>query len=114
MERTTILFRPVGEDELRLIVEAGYKALPPRLPGQALSCSQRGICDANRPRLEGKAIKGRYVTGFAVKTSYLAQFPIHKVGGTMHTESGIPAEKLAEFQQNIVGLIEAVSEFRGK
>lgn len=64
--------------------------------------------------LEGKAIKGRYVTGFAVKTSYLAQFPIHKVGGTMHTESGIPAEKLAEFQQNIVGLIEAVSEFRGK
>jgi len=32
----------------------------------------------------------------------------------MHTESGIPAEKLAEFQQNIVGLIEAVSEFRGK
>jgi hypothetical protein len=36
------------------------------------------------------------------------------VGGTLHLEYWIRAEKLEEFNQNIVGKIEVVSEFHGK
>jgi hypothetical protein len=36
MEETTVLFRPVGENELRLIAELGYREFPPRLPGQPI------------------------------------------------------------------------------
>ncbi len=54
-----------------------------------------------------------FVTRFAIKTSYLSQFPVQKVGGAMHLEYWIPAEKLSEFNQNIVGKIEVISEFHG-
>jgi hypothetical protein len=37
-----------------------------------------------------------------------------KSGVTIHVEYWIPAEKLDEFNRNIVGLIEMVSQFRGK
>jgi hypothetical protein len=36
------------------------------------------------------------------------------VGGALHLEYWIPAEALNEFNQNIVGKIEVVSEFHGK
>lgn len=55
-----------------------------------------------------------YVTRFHVKTAYLAQFAVQKVGGANHLEYWIPAEKLDEFNQNIVGKIEVTSEFHGK
>jgi hypothetical protein len=39
---------------------------------------------------------------------------VQKVGGALHLEYWIPAEKLTEFNQNIVGLIEVISEFHAK
>jgi hypothetical protein len=39
---------------------------------------------------------------------------VQKVGGELHVEYWIPAKKLAEFNKNIVGLIEVISEFHGK
>jgi hypothetical protein len=39
---------------------------------------------------------------------------VHKVGGALHLEYWIPAEKLKEFSQNITGKIEVISEFHGK
>ncbi len=35
------------------------------------------------------------------------------VGGKTHEESWIPAEELEEFNKNIAGKIEVISEFRG-
>lgn len=35
-EDTTTLYRPVGQFELDLICESGYKAFPPRLPYQPI------------------------------------------------------------------------------
>jgi len=32
----TLLYRPFGLHELRLIAEAGWRAFPPRLPGQPI------------------------------------------------------------------------------
>lgn len=118
VEETIVLFRPVDENELQLIAESGYKTFPARLPGQPIfypvlneEYAKQIARDWNAKSSPSKA---GYVTRFAVKADYLAQFPIHKVGGTMHTEYWIPAEKLDEFNHNIVGLIDVISEFRGK
>jgi hypothetical protein len=118
MEETTILFRPVGANELRLIAESGYSAFPRRLPGQPIfypvlneEYATQIARDWNAKNSKSKA---GYVTRFAVKTSYLSRFTVQKVGGTLHLEYWIPAEQLSEFNQNIVGKIEVVSEFHGK
>jgi hypothetical protein len=36
VEETTILFRPVGHEELELIRKSEFKTFPPRLPGQPI------------------------------------------------------------------------------
>ena len=118
MEETTVLFRPVGENELRLIAESGFRSFPPRLPGQPVfypvlneECATQIARDWNAKNSHSKA---GYVTRFAVKAEYLSQFTVQKVGASLHLEYWIPAEKLAEFNQNIVELIEVISEFHGK
>jgi hypothetical protein len=118
MEATTILYRPVGANELRLIVNSGYRAFPPRLPGQPIfypvlneEYATQTARDWNAKNSKSKA---GFVTRFAVKTSYLSQFTVQKVGGALHLEYWIPAESLTEFNQNIVGKIEVISEFHGK
>ena len=117
MDEVTILYRPVGANELRLIAESGYTFFPPRLPGQTIfypvlneeyaTQIARDWNAKNSPSHSG------FVTRFAIKTSYLSQFSVQKVGGAMHLEYWIPAEKLSEFNQNIVGKIEVISEFHG-
>jgi hypothetical protein len=118
MEETTILYRPVGGSELRLIAESGYTAFPPRLPGQPIFYPVLNEEYATQIARDWNAKDSQsrvgYVTRFAVRTSYLSQFAVQKVGGALHLEYWIPAEKLEEFNQNIVGKIEVISEFRGK
>jgi hypothetical protein len=118
MVETTILYRPVGADELRLIAESGYRSFPPRLPGQSIFYpvlnEEYATQIARHLNAKNSQSQLGYVTRFAVKTSYLFQFPVQKVGGAMHLEYWIPAEKLREFNESIVGLIEVISEFHGK
>jgi hypothetical protein len=118
MEETTVLFRPVGENELRLIAESGFRSFPPRLPGQPIfypvlneEYATQIARDWNAKNSQSKL---GYVARFAVRTEYISQFTVQKVGGSLHLEYWIPAEKLAEFNQNIVGLIEVVSEYHIK
>jgi hypothetical protein len=54
-----------------------------------------------------------FVTRFAVLAAYLSNFAVQKVGTLEHTEYWIPAEELATFNENIVGLIEVIQEFGG-
>jgi hypothetical protein len=118
MNETTILYRPVGANELRLIAESGYSAFPPRLIGQPIFYpvlnEEYATQIARDWNAKNSKSKVGYVTRFAVKTSYLSQFTAQKVGGALHLEYWIPAEQLSEFNQNIVGKIEVVSEFHGK
>ena len=118
MEKTTVLFRPIDENELRLIADSGYCAFPPRLAGQPIFYpvlnEEYATQIARDWNAKNSRSKAGYVTRFAVKTEYLSQFTVQKVGGSLHLEYWIPAEKLAEFNQNIVGLIEVISEFRAK
>lgn len=118
MEETKILYRPVGENELRLIAESGYTAFPPRLSGQPIfypvlneEYATQIARDWNAKNSQSRA---GYVTRFAVKTGYLSRFEVQKVGGSLHLEYWIPADRLAEFNNNIVGPIEVISEFRSE
>jgi len=114
--KTTELFRPVGENELKLIRDSGNRAFPPRLPEQPIfypvlneAYAQQIACEWNSKREPNRA---GYVTRFQVKTEYLDRYEVHTVGGSVHQEYWIPAEELAEFNQNIVGEIEVVATFQ--
>ena len=116
MHETTILFRPVGQHELQLIRESGFTAFPPRLPEQPIfypvltqEYAEQIARDWKAKRDEGKV---GYVTRFAVRSDFLRRYQIQTVGGSIHCEYWIPAEHLAEFNQNIVGRIEVVAEYR--
>ncbi|MEO7672531.1 MAG: hypothetical protein ABIU09_00460 [Pyrinomonadaceae bacterium] len=53
-----------------------------------------------------------FVTKFEVVERFLDKYEVRLVGGNEHKEYWIPAEDLEEFNRNIVGNIEIVSEFR--
>lgn len=117
-DATTTLFRPVGQAELDLIRESGWRAFPPRLPHQPIfyPVTHEGYAaEIARKWNANEAEAGfvGYVTRFRVRDSMLLRYPVQIVGGREHTEHWVPAEELAEFNANIVGPIEVVAEFRG-
>src|SRR5436309_11148031 len=118
MAPTTTLYRPLDGNELRLIASSGYREFPPRLPGQPIFYpvlnEEYAIQIARDWNAKNSGSKAGYVTRFAVRTEYLSQFKVQKVGGSLHLEYWIPAEKLDEFNRNIVGLIEVIAEFHDK
>jgi len=55
-----------------------------------------------------------YVLRFSVSSSFLERYEIHTVGNSYHREYWIPAADLGEFNRNIAGTIDIISEFRKK
>src|SRR5882724_8838423 len=117
MNEIMVLYRPVGEAELKLIAETEYREFPPRLPGQPIFYPVLNEEYAIQIARDWNATNSQspvgYVTRFAVKSDYLSKFDVQKVGGANHLEYWIPAEQLAEFNANIIGLIEVIAKFRG-
>jgi hypothetical protein len=116
MDETTVLFRPVGEEELELIRQSEFTAFPPRLREQPIfypvlneEYAAQIARDWNAKRNLNKV---GYVTRFCVRTEYLRRHEIQTVGGSVHQEYWIPAEELPEFNLNIVGRIEVLAEYR--
>jgi hypothetical protein len=111
---TTILYRPVGSKELALIRASGYRAFPPRLPEQPIFYPVLNEEYARQIARDWnvKASGAGYVTRFAVRTEFVDRYPVHTVGSSVHQELWIPAEDLAELNRNIVGLIEAIEEYK--
>lgn len=116
MDETTILFRPVGGEELQLIRESNFTAFPPRLSEQPFYYpvlnEQYAAQIARDWNARHNPDKVGYVTRFAVRTEYLERYPIQTVGSSDHQEYWIPAAELEEFNRNIIGSIEVVAEFR--
>jgi len=112
---TVTLYRPVGPVELELIKKSGWTEFPPRVPDQPIFYPVTNHAYATQIARDWnvKASGAGFVTRFAVNASHLAHFPMQTVGGSMHSEYWIPAEELAEFNANIVGLIEVVEAFHG-
>jgi hypothetical protein len=113
--KTTILYRPVGPKELKLIEASGWKAFPPRLQDQPIfypvtneDYAIQIARDWNVP-----ASGSGFVTRFEVEAEYLSRFGEQVVGGTVHRELWVPAEELEEFNRHIVGLIEVTQRFGG-
>ena len=117
MELTT-LFRPVGVRELQSVRQSGFTVFPPRLPGQPIFYPVLEEEYANQIARDWNAKDARsgnagYVLRFLVRTDFLSRIEVHQVGSRLHREYWVPAEDLAAFNQNIVGKIEIVREFRG-
>jgi hypothetical protein len=110
---TTTLYRPVGPEELELIKQADWRAFPPRLPEQPIFYPVINEEYARQIARDWnvKASGAGFVTKFEVESDYLSQSNVHIVGASEHAEYWIPAERLAEFNQRIVGRIEVIAEF---
>ena len=113
MTTNTICYRPLGQKELDLVVQTGYKRWPPRLPEQpifypvtneeyAVELTQWNITDFGVG----------YVSRFEVKKEFMDRYEIKCVGGKSHTEWWIPAEDLEELNDNIVGTIEIIGAYK--
>ncbi len=115
---TVVLYRPVGQLELDLIAESGYKEFPPRLPYQPIfypvlnkEYADQIARDWNT-KDKASGFVG-YVTCFKVRNEYLDRYDVQIVGSMdVHQEYWIPAEEVSEFNSNIVGLIEVIETFK--
>jgi hypothetical protein len=112
----TTLYRPVGRKELQLVRASGFRAFPPRLPGQPLfypvlneEYATQIARDWNT-KDEASGYEG-YVLKFGVRTEFLNQYETHVVGKSTHREYWIPAGDLERFNSNIVDTIEIIRHF---
>jgi hypothetical protein len=116
---TTTLYRPVGQEELRLIEASGWREFPPRLPEQPIFYPV--LTEEYAAEIAGRwnvkdAASGfvGLVTRFEVRTEYLDRFEVQEAGGSTRREYWIPAEELDELNRNIVGRIEVKRSFPGE
>jgi len=114
---SVMLYRPVGQAELDLIRDLGMRAFPPRLPEQPIFYPVTNQRYAEQIARDWNTKDERsnytgYVLNFAVDAEYLSQFPTRTVGAKDHTEYWIPAERLEEFNQHIIGKIQILGVYR--
>jgi hypothetical protein len=117
LTETTVLYRPVGQTELDLIRQSGYKEFPDRLPGQPIFYpvldEQYATRIARDWNTKYNSQRVGYVTRFRVRTDFIKRYKVQTVGGEEHKELWVPAQELHEFNENIVGEIEVIAEYRG-
>jgi hypothetical protein len=118
MKMNVTLFRPVGAEELTLIVDSGMKYFPPRLYWQpifypvlnfkyAAEIAERWNMGA--PDSDGAG----FVTEFEIPDEYFRTFQVQTVGLAYHQELWVPAEDLDTFNQKIVAGIKVVKGYVG-
>ena len=112
-EATTLLYRPVGPEELELLRKADFKRWPPRLPGQPIFYPVTNEQYAAEIAGQWNVKDSGYgaVTQFRVRASFMSKYDIQRVGGAHHTEWWVPAGELEALNDNIVGSIEVIREF---
>lgn len=115
----TVLYRPVGQKELDLIAESGWRRFPPRLDWQPIfypvlteDYATRIARDWNTKDEANGAVG--FVMRVSVRTSFLANYEPQEAGGRDLREYWIPAEELDAFNDAIVGSIEVICEWRGQ
>ncbi|WP_223608344.1 ADP-ribosylation/crystallin J1 [Chryseobacterium sp. OSA05B] len=116
---TTIpLYRPVGEQEMILILESGCKKFPPRLEWQPIfypvlnESYASEIAEKWNTRDEAGNYLG-FVTKFEVPEEIMNQYTTQNVGARNHNELWVPAEEVENFNDEIVGDIEVIRVFVG-
>lgn len=113
-KETILLFRPTGPNELKLVEDTGFRRWPPRLPEQPIfypvTNEQYAKEIATQWNIRDSGVG--YVTRFHVKKAFMDNYKIEQVGASHHTEWWVPAEDLDELNDNIVGYIEVIGEYR--
>ena len=114
---TVMLYRAVGKKEMELIKESDFIEFPPRLSFQPIFypvLHKAYAIQIARDWNTKDAASGYfgYLTRFRVQAEFLKKYPVQTVGSSIHQEYWIPAEELAQFNQNIVGKIEIFAEYQ--
>lgn len=117
MSEAVTLFRPVGQQELDLIAQSGWKRFPPRLAFQPIfypvlnqDYAEKIARDWNT-KDEASGFVG-YVLQFQVRAEVANRYPPQTVGSRLCQELWVPSEELEEFNDAIVGTIAVVAEYR--
>jgi len=116
-DQITTLYHPVGQVELDLIQASAFRRFPPRLPEQPFFYPVLSEVYATQiardwnTKDESSGFVG-YVLSFGVRSEFLSHYEVHTVGSSEHREYWIPAADLEKLNENIVGAIVVVSEFR--
>ena len=113
----TTLYRPIGELELDKIRSTGFRRFPPRLVWQPIFYPVLTEDYADFIAREWNSTDPDhnyvgFVTRFDVRNAFLSQYEIHTASDRQTREYWIPAEELDAFNDNIVGEIEVIGEFR--
>ncbi len=114
VNETVTLFRPTGPNELKLVEQSGFRRWPPRLPEQPFFypvTNEQYAAEIAR-NWNVKDSGSGYVTRFQVKKAFMDRYQVQTVGARHHTEWWVPAEELEALNDNIVGLIEVIGEFK--
>lgn len=110
------LYRPVGEQELKLIAQSDYTAFPPRLPEQPIFYPVLNrryateIAERWNTRDPQSGYKG-YITSFEIDDDFIGRYEVQTVGRSYHQEYWIPAEELDAFNEHIIGKIQVLQAF---
>jgi len=119
MIKNITLYRPVGANELMLIIESGMKRYPPRLFWQPIFYPvlnfQYAAEIAERWNMGDPDSDGvGFVTELEIPEGYFQTFPVQTVGLRHHQELWIPAEQLNEFNEKIIDGIRISRSFVGR
>ena len=116
---TRVLFSSVGRRELELIRQSGCRQFPPRPAHQPVlhplltEEHARRIARERHARDESSGFAG-FVLRFSVKSTFLEQFAVEKGESCEALEYRIPAERLPELNENIVGVIQMLADYYGQ
>ena len=107
------LYRPVGPKEYQLIEDSGFKRFPPRLPEQPIFYPVLNLEYARKIASEWNVPHSGvgFVMAFEIDDFYINRYEVQTVGSSVHQEYWIPAEDLEQFNDHIIGVIEAVEKY---
>ena len=119
MVQSITLYRPVGAEELKLIVDSGMKSFPTRLSWQPIFYPVLNFKYASEIAERwnmGNIDSGGagFVTAFEIPEEYFMTFAVQTVGLDYHQELWVPADQLNEFNSMIIGLIRIDHAYIGK
>jgi hypothetical protein len=99
---------------LALVEQSGWRRRPPRLPEQPIFYPVLNEWYATKiaRKWNVPASGVGYVTRFMVRDDFLSRYEVHQAGGRDVLEYWIPAADLEELNENILGVIEVVAEYR--
>jgi hypothetical protein len=113
-EEVVTIYRPIGPKELELIAASDYRRWTPRLPEQPIFYPVTNEEYAKEITIKWNIPANGigYVTRFQVRKTFMDRYQIQKEGSNQNTEWWIPAGDLEELNDNIVGVIEVIGEYK--